>query len=732
MASTREMLGEGQVTVAYVESRNVSFTPQQFEQLLRSFQIKNVAADDDFAVGIACLGTQLELLELLEDWIYDTRATDHMKPIDKDILDPYIQDLETKRVTGLGKLKYCLYHLLNVPADKVDQVFSSLVKAVVHKFSLSVVGSLNSPNKTNNDAYALWHHRLGHVSDSKLKHMKDFPVVMSKSHSAECLSCPMAKFSKLPYAQSDSHSTKVVELIHIDIWGPYKVATTDKYRYFLKLVYDCSRANWTYLLVHKSDSFLALRAFIKFVHTQFNKSVKVVRSDNALEFVKELWDTCNNMVIFQKDLANFKGWCLGMDSELRALEKNGTWDLIELPPGKKAIGSHWIFKTKLKADATVEKRKPELLCKGIHRQETFALVAKMVTIGSLLAVAALKGWDTCQMDVSNAFLHGDLLEEVYMRVPLGYAGKGESVNVDSQLDKSLVCKLKKSLYGLKQAPRQWFSMLSSPLFFFGFVQSKTDYSLFVKKDNQKFIVVLVYVDDLLFTGNDKPKIQLLKSQLSSTSHMNDLGDLSYFLGLDVSKYVGSPLADPEKSKKQAVVSRSSAEAEYRAMALTCCEYKSSTANVSTVEDFPLLDEDKHYSESKACYGYISEIWLGLIMYKAPCAIKGVLSLLGDSTKPFPEEQANDELVKVFCKEEGSTCGFTCSKVHAGNEKKIYRADKKKTILLWQIMVSYPTKSFPLIAMSSSSSDNENLEGGLEVVRVCFYFSYDVTDTKTSI
>ncbi|GJW47728.1 retrovirus-related pol polyprotein from transposon TNT 1-94 [Tanacetum coccineum] len=390
--------GQGQVTVAHVESGNVSFTPQQFEQLLRSFQIKNAAADDDFAVGIACLGTQLELLELLEDWIYDTRATDHMKPIDKDILDPYMLQIKpqiklpngnTSVISHVGKIKLN-NGLGNQEGDRVSR------------------SSLNSPNKTNNDAYALWHHRLGHVSDSKLKHMKDLPVVMSKSHSAECLSCLMAKFSKLRYAQSDSHSTEVVELIHIDIWGPYKVATTDKYRYFLKIVYDCSRANRTYLLVHKSDSFLALRAFIKFVHTQFNKSVKVVRSDNALEFVKgecgpylQVRLSFNHKV--QKDLANFKGGFLGMDSELRALEKNGTWDLIEIPPGKKVIGSHWIFKTKLKADATVEKRKPDLLCKGIHRQETFSLVAKMVTVGSLLAVAALKGWDTCQMDVSNAF-----------------------------------------------------------------------------------------------------------------------------------------------------------------------------------------------------------------------------------------------------------------------------------------------------------------------------------------
>ncbi|XP_071718669.1 uncharacterized mitochondrial protein AtMg00810-like [Rutidosis leptorrhynchoides] len=120
-------------------------------------------------------------------------------------------------------------------------------------------------------------------------------------------------------------------------------------------------------------------------------------------------------------------------------------------------------------------------------------------------------------------------------MPLGYIGKGEPIqNVPSQ-QFSKVCKLKKSLYGLKQAPRQWFAKLSAALLSFGYQQSKTDYSLFTKRDADQFTAILVYVDDLLITGNSSAHIQALKDQLKATFHMKDLGSLSYFLGLEVSK-----------------------------------------------------------------------------------------------------------------------------------------------------------------------------------------------------
>ncbi|GJX89596.1 retrovirus-related pol polyprotein from transposon TNT 1-94 [Tanacetum coccineum] len=128
----------------------------------------------------------------------------------------------------------------------------------------------------------------------------------------------------------------------------------------------------------------------------------------CLALVNNSSRTADNALLVQKDPLNFKeaiidpGWCSAMDVELKALEDNGTWELTSLPPGKKAFGNR-------------QKH-------GVDYTETFAPVAKMVTVKSLLALAAVKGWFTCQMDVSNAFLHGDLCEEVYMKVSLGYVG----------------------------------------------------------------------------------------------------------------------------------------------------------------------------------------------------------------------------------------------------------------------------------------------------------------------
>lgn len=152
-------------------------------------------------------------------------------------------------------------------------------------------------------------------------------------------------------------------------------------------------------------------------------------------------------------------------------------------------------------------------------------MAKLVTVRTFVAVAAARKWELHQMDVHNAFLHGDLNEEVYMRMPPGFHSQQQG----------MVCCLRKSLYGLRQAPRRWFAKLAAVLKNYGFSQSYSDYSLFTFHQHEAHIHVLVYVDDIIVAGNDHAAIQTFKIYLSDCFHMKDLGVLKYFPGIKVAR-----------------------------------------------------------------------------------------------------------------------------------------------------------------------------------------------------
>ena len=220
-------------------------------------------------------------------------------------------------------------------------------------------------------------------------------------------------------------------------------------------------------------------------------------------------------------------WRGAVGNEIDALEERGTWTVVTLPAGKKALGCKWVFTIKYRADGTIERYKARLVVlgnnqtEGIDYEETFAPVCKMVTVRSFLQVAASRDWEIHQMDVHNAFLHGDLDEEVYIKFPPGFRTP----------DTTQVCRLHKSLYGLRQAPRCWFAKLSESLKTYGFIQDVSDYSLFTFVEGEIRLHVLVYVDDLLISGSSPAAIQAFKEYLSSCFHMKDLGHLKYFLGI---------------------------------------------------------------------------------------------------------------------------------------------------------------------------------------------------------
>ena len=232
-----------------------------------------------------------------------------------------------------------------------------------------------------------------------------------------------------------------------------------------------------------------------------------------------------------KEAMTYEEWKEAMKSEVTSLEDNHRWDLTHLPPDKKCIGSQWVFRVKLKADGTLECYKARLVALGNHQdegldyKETFAPVAKLTTMRLLLDIAAKHQYEVHQMDVHNAFLHGDLEEEVYMRPPPGFTAPGDK----------RVCRLQKSIYGLKQSPRCWFAKLANALLEYGFKQSRSDYSLFVFHHGGVSVQILVYVDDLMITGNSPSAIQEFKNYLSTCFHMKDLGQAKYFLGLEIAR-----------------------------------------------------------------------------------------------------------------------------------------------------------------------------------------------------
>ena len=222
-------------------------------------------------------------------------------------------------------------------------------------------------------------------------------------------------------------------------------------------------------------------------------------------------------------------WKKAMDEEFSALIRNHTWDLVRYSPQYNIVGNKWVFKLKLNPKRGVERYKARLVAKGFHEtpdiyfKETFSLVVKVATIRMVLTMVVSRNWDIRQLDVNNAFLNGTLEEEVYMAQPEGYVDDSKPNHV---------CKLNRALYGLKQAPRGWFDNLRATLIQWGFQNSKSDTSLFIFNSNGKTIYLLVYVDDILLTGNDELLLNKLTSDMRRVFALKNLGHIHYFLGIE--------------------------------------------------------------------------------------------------------------------------------------------------------------------------------------------------------
>jgi hypothetical protein len=238
-----------------------------------------------------------------------------------------------------------------------------------------------------------------------------------------------------------------------------------------------------------------------------------------------------------------KKWKQAMDEEFTALMKNKTWHLVPGHQASNVIDYKWVYKVKHKADGYVDRYKARMVAKGfkqwygIDYEDTFSPIVKLATIRVVLSIAVSRNWCLRQLDVQNAFLHGVLEEDVYMKQPPGYVDSSHPHHV---------FKLDKALYGLKQVLRMWYSRLSTKLIHLGFWISKADTSLFIYSKAGVVIYLLVYVDNIVVTSSSSAAVTTLLDDLRSEFALKDLGELHYFLGVQAPKVDGGLSLSQEK------------------------------------------------------------------------------------------------------------------------------------------------------------------------------------------
>jgi len=222
-------------------------------------------------------------------------------------------------------------------------------------------------------------------------------------------------------------------------------------------------------------------------------------------------------------------WKKACEEEYQMHLENGTWELVKLPPGRKAIGSGWVFKVKRKADGSIERYKARFVAKGYSQRpgldytEVFAPTSRAPAIRLILALAAIEDMHLHTVDISHAFVNGKLDEEIYMEQPQGFVQPG------------YVCRLNRSLYGLKQASRVWNKTLHAVFSKMGFKRSESDHGIYVFVKDDVRIFVPVWVDDITFASKSQSSINSCIQELGKQFDLRNLGPTTYLLGIEIKR-----------------------------------------------------------------------------------------------------------------------------------------------------------------------------------------------------
>ncbi|GJY46661.1 putative ribonuclease H-like domain-containing protein, partial [Tanacetum coccineum] len=236
-------------------------------------------------------------------------------------------------------------------------------------------------------------------------------------------------------------------------------------------------------------------------------------------------------------------WVQAMQEELLQFKLQQVWVLVDLPYGMKVIGTKWVYRNKRDERGVVVRNKARLVAQGytqeegIDYDEVFAPVARIEAIRLFLAFASFMGFIVYQMDVKSAFLYGTIDEEVYVSQPPGFVDPDHPTKV---------YKVVKALYGLHQAPRAWYATLSTFLEKHGYKRGTIDKTLFIKRDKKDIMLVQVYVDDIIFGSTNKSWCDEFEALMKSRFQMSSMGELTFFLGLQVKQNKGGIFISQDK------------------------------------------------------------------------------------------------------------------------------------------------------------------------------------------
>nr|GEW05225.1 ribonuclease H-like domain, reverse transcriptase, RNA-dependent DNA polymerase [Tanacetum cinerariifolium] len=441
----------------------------------------------------------------------------------------------------------------------------------------------------------LWHVRLGHIGFGAVNLMdklaKGVPVI--KNQDQVCESCMVGKQTKKSFSKKATYrALKILEMVHGDICGPITPSTQAGNSYNLVLIDDCSRYMWSFLLKHKSDAFGVINRSKTSIEKQMGKEIITLHTDRGgvtpyekfygekpnledlkvfgcvayerivSKHLKKLDDRSKQLVYLGKEPSSGGFWLYNPHEnkiiisayvvfDEKKAEKvwnndatvhatvddatvHATTNTIHNPVTVHETPFHVTSpkgdEDEYESDVTPisirRSTRNKVLPTRIYFDEVFTPVACLETIRLLIALAAGKGWKIHHLDVKTTFLHGELKEEVYVTQHKGFEKPGEEKKV---------YKLAKSLYGLRQAPMVWNIKLDNTLKEMAFKQCMQENVIYKAVTNGEFIIVAVYVDDLFVNGTSLDCINEFKRRMASHFEMSDLGELIYYLGIEVSQ-----------------------------------------------------------------------------------------------------------------------------------------------------------------------------------------------------